>query len=548
MNELVTVFTIIFVLASALIFIFDRFSHPVIPAYILTGLIVGNIIPEEEFLILSQIGIVFLIFIFGLKTDLNRIKPYLRDGTTATAVQLVFIGTLLYLIGSGVGLDKINSLYLALAGALSSSLIGIEFLEKDLSLDLLHGRLAESMQTLQDLVAIAFIVGLSTLSTNIELYLALASAIFLLFGGLVFRNTIFSKIARLASSEEMLMLIALTILTLFVGVGEILGLSMVLGAFTAGIAVSKFPENIEIMDSIGSLKDFFSAILFISLGALVSSPSYQTFLFSAILVVSIVVFKPLITILSLMVKGYDERTSYIVGINLDQISEFALIIAVQAHIAGSIEPAIFQSIILASAITMPLSSYTSRHQEKIYQLGSRISPVEVNSKKVQKHSQLPENMENHVILVGYDTQGREISEALEEENQEFVVIENDPEKITELSERNYKYLYGDVLDHETWKEADYEKAKLILSTAPITEVSRTILHLDTDADIVLRADEMSMARFLLEEGATYVESPDVIASEELKEHLRGVLNNANYREELRRKSMLEIRRQLGPTE
>ena len=190
---------------------------------------------------------------------------------------------------------------------------------------------------------------------------------------------------------------------------------------------------------------------------------------------------------------------------------------------------------------MIVSSYISRYQEKIYRLNARISPIEVSSKKIKDKTNLPDKLNDHVILLGYDTQGKEIVEALKEEKQDFVIIENDPEKIIEISKQEDYYIYGDVLDPESWNKARYKEAKLIVSTIPFEEVSDKVLNLDTDADKILRAQEIKEAKEYLKKGALYVNVPDILSSRELIEHLEGVVEKRQYREELRRRNLLEIR-------
>ncbi len=541
MAEIIGLFTVMFVAASAILLILNKFSHPTVPGFILAGIALNNYIPESEMITFSQIGIAFLVFVFGLKTDLTRLKAVARESLSSALVQIVFLGSAAYLVAQGIGLNMLNSLYIAAAACLSSSLVGLELIESEVRVDILHGRLAESIQLVQDTFALILIAILTAEINSISIALNITYLFALVGLALLFRKFVFQKVAEATEgSRELLMLLSLSILTGFIGLAELLGSSIIIGSCAAGLAVSKFPENMEILDTVGSLKDFFSAIFFIALGSLISFPSVKTALLTLFLTISTLYLVPGITAITLMIHGYDKRTSYLTGLSLDQVSEFALIIAIQAYIAGTIEPFVFQSIILSATLTMIISSYTSRHEEKIYQVTSRMSPIEVNSKKIRDKTSLPENPQDHVILLGFDTQGKEIAEALKEENQEVIVIENNPEKIDELEKEDY-YIYGDVVDHENWKKASYRDAELIISTIPFEEVSQKVLDLDTNADKILRAQEIYEAQHYLEEGALYVSVPDILASKELVDHLRGVMENKNYREELRRRKLLEIR-------
>ncbi len=543
MSQVINVLTAVFLVSALIILVFNRLSHPLIPAYIFAGLMLGALIPSDEVLTLSQIGIAFLVFIFGVKTDLDRIKTVAEESLSTAAIQVTVIGAALYLLGRGLGLDQINTLYLAAAGALSSSLVGLDLVESEVKTDILHGRLSESIQLIQDILAliiITFIAAETSTRGLPEIFLYTSMVVGL---ALVLRKHVFPRATELTEgSSELLMLLGLSVLTGFVGIAELLEVSLVVGSFAAGLAVARFPENLEILDSIGSLKDFFAAIFFVSVGALIATPGIATLILTSAIVVSVIFLKPAVTGLSLMINGYDKRTSYLTGLSLDQVSEFALIIVIQAYIAGGIDIVVFQSVVLSAAITMTVSSYTSRHEERIYKTISKRSPIEVSSKKIKENTRIPEKLGDHVILLGYDTQGREIADALESEDQQFIIVENDPEKIVELSKQDYNYIYGDVFDQETWNKINYQDCRLIVSTIPFRDVSREVLKLDTDAEIILRSQETGEARRLLEEGAAYVDVPDIVASEELIDHLRGVMENRDYAEELRRRKLLELRR------
>ncbi|MFB6145396.1 MAG: cation:proton antiporter [Candidatus Nanohaloarchaea archaeon] len=545
MTEIITVLTAVFLVSSLLIFVLDRFSHPALPAYIVSGILLGSYLPKDQFLNLSQLGIAFLVFVFGLKADIGRIRSVAEESISATLIQVVLAGTTMYIIGKGLGFNSLNSLYLAAAGALSSSLVGLELIESEVRIELLHGRLAEAIQLMQDFIAIAFIAVISSGFTYQGLGRSLLALFLLIGAGVAFRQAVFSRISLITDgSEELLMIISLALLTGFVAASQLLDVSIVVGSFAAGLAVARFPENMEILDSMGSLKDFFSAIFFVSLGALIATPSETALLLTLVLLTGTLIIKPVITSIALLIAGYDRRSSYLAGMSLDQISEFALIIAIQGYISGAVHVDVFHAIVLAATASMIVSSYTSRYEEEIYALVSGAGFVEVNGRKINERTRIPDNLNDHVIVVGYDTQGKELSEALEEENQDFVIIENDPEKIEEALGKEEHYVFGDVMDQRTWDTARVKEAELIISTIPSWTVSREILGLETEADIILRSSEIREASRLLDQGAFYVNVPDILSSEELVDHVNGVLDSINYREELRRRNLLEVRRYL----
>ncbi|MFB6200093.1 MAG: cation:proton antiporter [Candidatus Nanohaloarchaea archaeon] len=543
--QLIHTLALIFITASIISLLFEQLNHPIIPAYILTGIIIGSQIPEEQLLNASQIGISFLIFVFGIKTDFTRLKTVYKESISTAAIQLTLLSAAGFVFAQGLGINLYNSIIISAAAAFSSSLIGLELIQSEIKLDIIHGRLAETIQLIQDLVALLLIglLGIQLTPTNTALKLGSLAAI--LGSALFVRYFLFDKIAyKIGESRELLTLSSISLLTVFLGISQSLNISIVIGAFAAGLAVAKFPENLEILDTMSSFKDFFSALFFVSLGALLSIPSSTALTITIFLLAATLLVKPVITGLSLMISGYDKRTSYLAGFSLDQISEFSLIIVIQAFIAGAITSEVFHGVILAATVSMILSSYTSRYEEEIYSTITKISLVEATAQKIQQKSSKPDKLEEHAVILGYDTEGELIAEKLEEIGEEFVLIENDPDKIEKASKEDYNYIFGDAMDSETWEKAQVDKASIIVSTAPFRYISEQVLGLETDATIILRSETVEEASYLLEEGADYVSVPDLMAAEELIDHIKAGEADPSYRDELRRRNLLEVRKKL----
>lgn len=539
-----------FVVSSVLLLVLDYFNHPAIPAYILAGIVVGGFFPQQEMLSFIQIGLAFLVFIFGVKMDPERLTSVARESQIAGAVQILTIGGLSLLIGHFIlGFDLLNSILFMLAAALSSTLVGLDLLEREIHINLTHGRLAESIHLTQDIIAVLILIALGGTSTILaDIPLNLYNGLIIIVASLVFRQFIFQKLTELTGgSRELMMLYSISVLAGFIGLAQYLDISIAVGSFAAGFAVSKYPYNIEILDTTGSLKDFFSAIFFVSLGALITVPNLEVLLISGLLLAITSVFKPYMVITSLIYQGYNKRTSYLTGMSIDQVSELSLVIAIQTYLAGVMNETLFQAIIITATASMLISSYTQRHKEGIYSFLSQYDILPDAEETIK--ASINEDLNEHVILVGFDTQGKRIAEKLKNEDQQFVVLENDPEKTTELQDRGENYIFSDIMVDETWQEAKPEKAKLIISTIPLKSASEKIIGLETDADRILRSESVEEAEKLLQrDNVKYVNIPDLTSSELLVDHIEGIMRDVNYREELRRRNMLELRRYIQEKE
>lgn len=524
-------------IASALaVTVLKSISHPSIPGYILAGIALNNLIIHEELLGFVELGAIFLVFVIGLQLEPDRIGSVADDSLRTAFVSTLLVGFLAYTASMMIGFSTVEGVYFGIAAGLSSSLVGLRMIEDDLKIDLLHGRLAESINLVQDLFAVLVISAISA-ATSANTLTVLGSAILLLGFSGIFRSKILEPLfEKMERTRELTMLASISSLVIFTALAELSGLSVIVGSFAAGFSMAKFPYNEEVLEAVEPLKDFFSAVFFVALGSMLSMPATVTLLSAALLFFFSSVLKPLITGFYLIERGLDERTSYLTGFSIDQISEFGLIFAIQGFLTGAISEPIFQSIVIATVASMSFSSYTSRHQEKI---AAYLKKIEMNGKRVESDAG---DVKDHVLILGYHVQGRKLAESLAK-NREIVIIDNNPEKITEAKEEGYSTVLGDAIDLKTWEAAKIEEAEILISTVPSYSLSKRLLEIETDAKLFLRADKPENAIELMEEGANFAELPKISAAERVKHHVTRALKDPHYVEELRRQNLLDLRRE-----
>lgn len=519
MISVIYTFGLIFVLSALFLFIFHKLFNLTIPAYIIAGMVGGLFLAEQGLLELLQWGIAFVVFIFGAKLEPDKLKHGISGGliNVVTHISVIGVGSfvLLYLLG----LDALNSIFVSAALVFSSSLTGTELSEKYATMELLYARLAEATDVVHDILAIFLIVLLSPVLFSVNIFYALGITGGMLVISLIFRKFVFPWLFKISdSSEELMMLSGISMLSLMIIISQYFGISIVVGAFIAGLAFSRFPYNIELVESMESLKDFFAAILFFSLGALVVFPDTQTLIIASGIIFVTVFVKPLLTAISLIYYGYDKRTAYRCALTLDQVSEFVLIIAIQAYLVDLIAPYVFQGIILATTVTMITTAITDNYSDKLRDWLSEKLPFETPKKLQRYRTQIKTPLQDHIIVVGYDAQGERIGEYLQNKEKEFVVIELNPE-ILESDHELENYIFRSAKDDESWKLANYKEASMIISTPPQKHISEKVLSLDTKARKVVRTNKFDDAKDLLDQGADYVMVPDLLASEQLVDYI-----------------------------
>ena len=241
-------------IASVIGVIAIRLRQPPIIAYIVAGILVGPALlglvhAHGQIDLLSQIGITVLLFLVGLKLDLQHVRHIGPVALQAGGFQLLIT------ISLGFGLlfiwnqDWITSIYLAIALSFSSTIIVVKFLTDSHEIDSLHGRIAIGILIVQDLAVILVMMASTALGSNIaaanfyewlEAILMFISRIVLaaLFLFLVIWYVIPVFMRFVVKSQEILLVFAIAWGTSFAAIGEWIGFSKEAGAFMAGFSLA----------------------------------------------------------------------------------------------------------------------------------------------------------------------------------------------------------------------------------------------------------------------------------------------------------------------
>jgi Kef-type K+ transport system membrane component KefB len=535
--DLLTELAIIIVSAAILAFIARLFKQPIIPAYILAGLLlVLTGIGSNSFVeTISQLGIAFLLFIVGLEIDLNRIKEV---GVVAT-IGGTLLCVVLFWIGFGVSLllsfTRIEAAYIGLVLAFSSTMIVVKILADRNELDTLHGRITIGILLVQDVLAIISLFVLSSLNNfnatklvfMLTTILAVVALTYII--GKVILPIIFKHAAK---SEEILFITAVAVCLIFIGIFQYLGLSVAIGAFLAGLTLGNLPYNFEIISLVKPLRDFFSVIFFVLLGMQLDIRAITSNITIIIVLIALIILiKPLLIMIVVSFFGYKKQPSYLTSIGLAQTSEFSLILAVFGVSVGHISKDLFSSVIFITIITMAMTAYLFEYEKKIYRKISGFLELFERASGKDDLENVSENIKKDVILVGCDRLGSTIFNALRKLKQSFIVVDYNPEIIKDLIKKRIPCLYGDIGDLDILHRLNLKGVKMIISTVPDKQDSilliRKAKELRRNTIVMVTSMNIDDAIELYEEGADYVILPHFLGGERvslLLEEVRGDIN------------------------
>ena len=530
------------IIATAGGYLAKLLKQPLIPAYILVGFILGPIFGlvtnAETIESLAEIGIAFLLFTVGIELDLKKLRDIGSIATFGGLLQFIILFTTAFFIATIFKFVPMESIYIGLVLAFSSTMVVVKLLSDKKSLETLHGRIIIGLLLMQDIIAI---LALSVLATSGNGFAPIWIIGSLLKGMLLFviaffaSRYIFPYIFKFAArSQELLFLLAVSLCFVFSISFNILGFSIAVGAFVAGLTIANLPYNIEVIARVRSLKDFFATLFFVSLGMeLVLTDITASLLgFTFVLVIFTIIFKPFITMLICSYFGYTKRTSFLTSMSLAQISEFSLIIVAQGLFLGHISTKIFSVTILLAVISITVTSYFVKFDNRIYRrLSGFLTRFERLTTKTNSLHYFHDNIKKDVILIGYDRIGYRIYKTLEKLKKSCVIVDFNPDIIRKLISNKVPCIYGDIGDLEVIERLDLKHAEMVISTIPNVEDSillmKKIRRVNKNARLIVTANLIDEALELYDAGADYVILPHYLGGEHVALLLEDTYSDLN---------------------
>ena len=282
-------------LVAALVGFFAKLARqPLIVAYIFVGILMGPsflnaVSSTDEIELLAKLGIAILLFLVGLKLDIGLIKSTGLVALLTGVGQVVFTSVIGFFIVIALGFDFIPALYIAVALTFSSTIIIVKLLSDKRELDQLHGRIAVGFLIVQDiLVIVAMVVIVSIGDAGNEapaqsLWITLVGSIaFLVVVALLAKYVVPRLLEWLARSQELSLIFGVGWAMSLAGASEILGLSMEIGAFVAGVALATTPYRESLGNRMISLRDVLILFFFIQLGSSLTFSDAVTLMWPAI--------------------------------------------------------------------------------------------------------------------------------------------------------------------------------------------------------------------------------------------------------------------------
>lgn len=465
--------------------------------------------------VLAGWGGMFLFFLIGLEMRLSDLEHVKGSVVLLTLVQILIVGPITFGLLYLVGISGWVGILLAISLTFSSTILAVTNLAARKALQSFSGRMVVGSLLIQDLIAIILMSLAEGRGSLVVLSKGVTIALLFLLISIPIASRVITRL-KLSAEELILVSLAWCLIISSLFSSKIIGMSIEIGAFLAGLSLSKSFVNHHIANKVRTLRDFFVVLFFVSLGMKINW-KLEVLTVGILLGVILVITKILVSWLALRFKGFTNRLAMDVSFSLSSASEFALIIVVLAvgsklvseESAVLISTAVISSIVLGSVIQMRL--------DWIYSIWGRRLVMGI------KLSEWP--TEDFVLLVGCHRMGQSVLGLLKTNERSVVVLDQDPEVIRNLLEKKVDARYADAIDPEVLSNIPFNRVSMVISTINVFEdnlfLLREIRRINKQVKIVIDAETLDDANRLYEAGADYTVFPHFVGGIHLAEILEG---------------------------
>jgi Kef-type K+ transport system membrane component KefB/Trk K+ transport system NAD-binding subunit len=532
MHELIHDIALCIIAAWGLGVLAQFIRQPAILAYLAGGFLIGpaclSLVQDKESVgTISELGLIFLLFMIGLEIDLKKIISAGRSILLTAASQIVggcVLGVAFFrLIGFPLGGGKWDALYLGVAAALSSTVIIVKVLYDKRELDTLPGRVTLGLLVLQDLFVILFLAVQPSLD---DLHASSLLLSFLRVGVLVATALVLARFAlppifrRVARLPELVLVGAIAWCLLLGEFAAWLQLSREMGALIAGVSLSTFPYALDVTAKVTSLRDFFVTLFFVGLGMSIPMPGVSLVVWALVFSLFTVVSRLVTTFAPLYLLRQGLRASLLPSINLCQISEFSLVVLALGVAKGHVDPGAKGMVSIAFVLLATLSTLAMTQSDP---LTRKLMPLlrRGGLRDLAEHSQPGEEGGGHghgarILILGFFRTASSLIEELSRSNQsllkDIAVVDFNPVVFKTLKARGIRVIYGDVSMRDTLVHAGVQAAEILVCTLPDSllkgssniRMVRQLRELNPAAKIIVNAEELVKIPALYAAGADYV--------------------------------------------
>lgn len=515
-SELLYDVLIFLVAAIVVVVAFNRLRTSPVVGYLVAGMLIGPfgfalINESESATTLAEFGVVFLLFMIGLEFSRERLRAMANLVFGLGALQVVLTAVVIGSFAAFVlGLPREAAIIVGAGLALSSTAFVLQILTERSERATPFGNASFAILLFQDLAIVPFLMLVSLFGAGSENFWAamgfailkavLALLAVILIGRLAVRP-LFRLVAETRSAE---LFVAATLLTIL-GTGWLLTLvdiSMVMGAFLAGLLLSETEYRHQIEADIRPFRGILLGLFFMTVGMSINSAFVVTQALNVILVVAaILVTKTVMIGIFASAFGFSRPHALRIGFLLAQGGEFGFVLFLAAGNAGILSEAAVQLLLTAVTVTMILSPLMAAS-------GARLAGHFEDRKAQATHgpARLAGELEDHIIIAGFGRVGQTVSKLLNDAGVTNVALDTNAARVGACRKAGHNAYYGDASQVAILQSMGAGRARgAVVTIDQPLEVDRVVSALREvapDLPTFVRARDLEHARALVRLGAT----------------------------------------------
>lgn len=522
---------IIFGLAIVVLQVCHKIRLPAIIGFLATGALVGPhglhlVKSVHEVDLLAEIGVVLLLFTIGLEFSLKelfRLKRQVLIGGSLQVFLTIIATAIIFFFGFELPANR--SIFIGFLMALSSTAIVLRLYQERAELDSPHGETILAILIFQDVIVVLLMLLTPFLAGAGGQGYAMGKSLLILFGKAAFIFGVVLLTARYlvphalfmvarTRSRELFLLSIVAICLLTAWVTSLVGLSLGLGAFLAGLVISESEYGTAALGNMTPFRDIFMSFFFVSIGMLLDirvvleHPGIVS-----ILTVGIVLLKFGLILVIAILLGVSLRSALLTAFALAQVGEFSFVLSKFGLEHDFLVEQRYQFFLAVAVITMAVTpflvSLSPRFAEIILRLPlpdklkRGLAPVGAAEEQEAKRE-----LQNHIIIIGYGLNGRNLTKAAISARIPYVIIETNPETVRKEKKEGKNILYGDATHAPVLEHAGISSARVavvaISDYVATRQIVRQIKELNPYIHLIVRTRFVSEIDPLRELGADEV--------------------------------------------
>jgi monovalent cation:H+ antiporter-2, CPA2 family len=400
-TQVVQDFAIIMVVASVMALVSYRLKQPMVIGYIVAGMIIGPYTPPFSFILrpeilnlLSEIGIVLLLFVVGLEYPIAKLRSVGRKALVIAFSEAFGTFVLGFAVGQLIGMTLFDSLFIALAISVTSTVVLSRVLQEfgiaktDVSTLLLGVTVIEDIIIVSTLAVLQSVASAGTLAIE-EIAISIGLVLAFIAGALFIGSKTIPKFVDFVSKTNQIDVLVVAILGVAFGLSFIanqLGISVAAGAFFAGVLVAESRSQATARVLTSPLKDMFAALFFVSVGALMDVSQLPLFIIPALIFVATSFAAKFITVyLSSKSQGLSKKATIQTAFGSSASGgELSLVVAKGGADVGATSAFVLPMVGTMTIITSFLSPYLVKFGWKI---GDRFKEEEAREEEEEPGEQ-----------------------------------------------------------------------------------------------------------------------------------------------------------------